>query len=724
MLEKRLEKMEKIFSAGDAPAPASYPPEPVLTNIQTSPAALSASPLSSSLTSNGLSLPPSATLPPPYPSSIIPKDYETPTSKPYSPTTTLASPSIPGFDKNIIEHLIKLFFDKQYSCIPIFEPRTFMRDFHNNKHSHFLLLSIMAVAARFSNHPSVLEEPPWNSGEKYAKTARDYLMQAIDEPTLENVQAIALLAIHEFGAARGPRCWMYSGIAIRMAIELNLHKEPDIDQTDQVDQPAERWMEQETRRRVFWFLFVLDKMSSASTGRPSVIQEEDCDVLLPSDEYGWITGRFYTESLDGSRVAQFNVNELRDSNLLGVTSKVERSSLPSSINGKKHLGPLTCQAYLIRSGALLGRVAAFINRTTRSRQLPPCHPESEFAKLASSIDEWTDQLPPQFKFTPENLERFRSCASENDSHRYFMLHIMYNTLVVLLHRPSLVLFDTLNSDIVQTPLKQFCKQSVATCLRAVDNVTTLLKALNSTSDPRPPYLTYLCYTVATIVVNNAFSNNPDEAKKAKDDLNQHFNLLEKMRSYWAMADKHFFMIRDLYAMHSNMMRTSSFDNTTDRSRSPSQSSASPASSTKWASNSTISNNSLLSPSHAPSTFTQPPLPSPTNHPYSLFPPASNNDLFVNPSWNGPPLRKMSLADLALSTCDGTSSSNWSLGDNRENVTAALQASMNRSGNPAFTPTQPQPSVFDLDTQNGVSSSYHALAYNFGFAEALSYPRSS
>lgn len=63
----------------------------------------------------------------------------------------------------------------------------------------------LIIFCRFSDNPNVKEEPPWNSGEKYAVKARPFLLSAIDEPSIPNVQAITLLALHEFGSARGPR---------------------------------------------------------------------------------------------------------------------------------------------------------------------------------------------------------------------------------------------------------------------------------------------------------------------------------------------------------------------------------------------------------------------------------------------------------------------------------------------------------------------------------------
>lgn len=96
---------------------------------------------------------------------------------------------------------------------------------------------------------------------------------------------------------------------------------------------------------------------------------------------------------------------------------------------------------------------------------------------------------------------------------------------MLLHRPSLVVADALDNDLVQPEIKRFVLKSVEKCMTAVDNVTVLLKEIGSSMDLMPPFLTYLTYTVATVVVSTSFSSRPDEAQKAKQALGVYFQLL-------------------------------------------------------------------------------------------------------------------------------------------------------------------------------------------------------
>lgn len=116
---------------------------------------------------------------------------------------------------------------------------------------HALVLAVCAVSARFSQHPDVRQYPMSTAGDEYAARARQLLAYEFDRPTLSNIQAFLILALHEFGSSRGRRAWMYSGIAIRMAINLALNVE---DEQGLTNRP---WIESEIRRRVFWSSFIM-----------------------------------------------------------------------------------------------------------------------------------------------------------------------------------------------------------------------------------------------------------------------------------------------------------------------------------------------------------------------------------------------------------------------------------------------------------------------------------
>lgn len=235
---------------------------------------------------------------------------------------------------------------------------------------------------------------------------------------------------------------MYSGMAARMALELGLNKEPDLENKPVSTQSAERWMNQEVHRRVFWNLFSLDKyvrcrfnhgksrvltygtlaktrFMSASTGRPSIFQEEDCEVLLPTDDDGWSKGQFYTESVDRSRVVLFNVQALRDSNLLGVSASVDPALPLNDANGASP--QLSTLAQLYRGSALLGRVTSFINRGSRTKKMLSYGPGSEFALLDKRIDDWYASIPSHFRFPSPVFEDMDNKDMSVEQCRFIMV---------------------------------------------------------------------------------------------------------------------------------------------------------------------------------------------------------------------------------------------------------------------------------------------------------------
>lgn len=302
------------------------------------------------------------------------------------------------------------------------------------------------------------------------------------------------------------------------------------------------------------------------------------------------------------------------------------------------------------------------------------------------------------------------------------MHALYNTVVVLLHRPSLVLGETLNLDVVQPQLKQIINYSAEKCMTAVDNVSAMLRQIKNDTTIVPPFMTYLTYTVATISVNNAFFGKPDESAKAREALKEHFSLLQvkcvvcktwhgytvvlnrgciqAMRSRWAMADKLYFMIRDLYAMHVKLLKQQkvALQNKQQQEEQEGQHHSSSPSNT-----STVMTQQDMSFWQPPSSL-QPPVNSSSSQacanaaaasaiqpveqqfPYQPLSGAADQMSAAMGAYN------MSLADLSGTTCDGISCTNWILGDNSENIAASIQLFGRQ---PATTTMNTQFSMFEV-----------------------------
>ena len=152
-----------------------------------------------------------------------------------------------------------------------------------------------------------------------------------------------------------------------------------------------------------------------------------------------------------------------------------------------------------------------------------------------------------------------------------------------------------------------------------------------------------------------------------------------------MADKLYFMIRDLYAMHSNYMRQkqASLKNTQNEhwQQHQQQRMVATESSVRQQQWSTPPTNNLQQQQQQQAGIQQG-VPGQIPSGFSPFPASSPIEEM--------PFRGVSLADIAQSTSDGASRTNWFLGaDNTKNIAASMQA-LGRV---------PNPNIFQMTTDN-------------------------
>ncbi|KAK0376484.1 hypothetical protein CLIM01_06173 [Colletotrichum limetticola] len=172
-------------------------------------------------------------------------------------------------------------------------------------------------------------------------------MTVEDSCNLEVAQATNILAIIDFTAGRTSSAWLKIGMAIRIAQDLQLMKEPS---------ETLPLVEQEERRRSFWSIYLLDKLVSLGKHRHFAILDEDCHVRLPCDELTFRSGGW------GQNVT---LRQLRDwSTDVGVESGFPVAILASSV---------------------LARCTRRLLHDRNTDETPPWDSKSEFASITSLL---------------------------------------------------------------------------------------------------------------------------------------------------------------------------------------------------------------------------------------------------------------------------------------------------------------------------------------------------
>ncbi|KAI1098969.1 fungal-specific transcription factor domain-containing protein [Jackrogersella minutella] len=134
---------------------------------------------------------------------------------------------------------------------------------------HSMFFAVLAVGSLFS---SDLYPDRTLRASEYLEASRKLTDPWNNDFDLDNVRASFLisLALNELNLKSG--AWNWLGTAVRSAQDLDLHLEVA---------GVHSRVEADMRRRVWWAIYILDRMLSMEIGRPFMIDDADCDVALP-----------------------------------------------------------------------------------------------------------------------------------------------------------------------------------------------------------------------------------------------------------------------------------------------------------------------------------------------------------------------------------------------------------------------------------------------------------
>lgn len=338
---------------------------------------------------------------------------------------------------NLVTHLCELFFVHLGCSFPFLQRNRFMADLKEKKIETILVDAVCALAARFSNHPSLTpvqarpidgEEPPpdskWSEhGHPFAHRAMTAVVNTFSCPSLPVVQACLLLAYEEFGSNRDSGLWMFLGIAIRMAQDLGMQKLQGLqysygrtglrpkaiisgqagklslehtegnqlsnkrrESSDGTADSNQRAMERE-QVDTFWSVFFLDRVISSGTGRPVTLRDEEIELYFP----------------------------LQSESILS--------------NGWPAPFPP-----LIRIIHLYGRVTDLINAIQEDNNVD-AETLKRLAGMESDLTSIYQRLSPKLHF---NTMNFQTYVKAQEGTNFILLHFWFHTLIVLLHQPTLL----------------------------------------------------------------------------------------------------------------------------------------------------------------------------------------------------------------------------------------------------------------------------------------------
>jgi len=202
----------------------------------------------------------------------------------------------------LLSHLCELYFEHLNIWCPILHRQTVQNMLNDpsarDEADNVLLHAIVAATLRFSNDIQLTEA---RMKFMHSTSKNIVLLYGMENCSLRALQALTILTQDRIGSSHGTPTLNLVALITRSAIRLGLHKEGDISfrtphVTDHIagvtlSPPPKTWLEAESRRRLFWMIYLLDRHGATATGADFGIDDDSISLRLPCHEEYFQSGQ-------------------------------------------------------------------------------------------------------------------------------------------------------------------------------------------------------------------------------------------------------------------------------------------------------------------------------------------------------------------------------------------------------------------------------------------------
>lgn len=143
----------------------------------------------------------------------------------------------------------------------------------SRKHRHICRLAVQCKLAGLLI-PALSRHRLTSTSARFFRAAENLLSGERGAVRLASVQARLLQCFYLLTQSRINHCWSLFGTLSHLALAIGLNRGRKCDPSTKVD-----YVEIESRRRLFWVAYSLDKYLAAALGRPRTFKDEDIDQV-------------------------------------------------------------------------------------------------------------------------------------------------------------------------------------------------------------------------------------------------------------------------------------------------------------------------------------------------------------------------------------------------------------------------------------------------------------
>ncbi|PGH02088.1 hypothetical protein AJ79_07725 [Helicocarpus griseus UAMH5409] len=441
-------------------------------------------------------------------------------------------PDLPPYD--LLYALVNLYFEHINTWCPILHRTTTMDSLFGatplEEEDRMVLYAIVATTLRFSKDLRLNEE---NRKRFHDSAKQRVLLYGLENSSVKALQALVILALDLVGCSNGPPGWKLLALLARSVVQLGLAVESSSSLTAtmfpsiytlraNVLPDSKNWVEDESRRRLFWMVYLLDRYSTIATAFDFALNESDIDRRLPCKE------------------------ELFTKNQPVETRWFDCQERSNYVEQKDNVGSF---GFYMEILGILSRIHIFLKRPVDITATSDVEQwQSSYRKLDTELSNWEYNLPKQYSFDSSS-RLFMSKASRAVHCGWVMLHATYQTTIIRLH--SSAAYPTTRSSIF-TPSYSASQR----CLTAAGNIHSLARFVveNNVLDKLGPPFAFTLWVSARLFLVHGSTI----AHTVSPEINFIVDTLRRMGKYWKVAERYSTLLQrvlDEYAEYEQSVGT-------------------------------------------------------------------------------------------------------------------------------------------------------------------------
>ncbi|KAI5272209.1 hypothetical protein E4T47_04589 [Aureobasidium subglaciale] len=330
-----------------------------------------------------------------------------------SQMTSNQDAELPPYD--LLYSLVDLFFKHVNTWAPILHRRSTLDSLFGTSSlqeaDRILLHAIVATTLRFSNDVRLTEQ---TRDRYYSNSKQKVLLYGLENSSVKALQALIILALDIVGCSNGPPGWNLLALIARSVVQLGLAVEttstsvsplyPSIYTLRAMVLPESNdWIEDESRRRLFWMVYLLDRYATIATAFEFALDDKEIDRKLPC------------------RDDLFARNQPVETRWFHTSERDDYT-----LNKPENLGSFS---YYIEIVGIMSRIHRFLKKPVDIGDLSDVEQwQREYRELDSALNSWKFTLPGEYGnmarlFNPNGSSKIVNCV-------WIMLHITYHTLAL------------------------------------------------------------------------------------------------------------------------------------------------------------------------------------------------------------------------------------------------------------------------------------------------------